>query len=222
MRGRHLCCMSSRTRRPGDPRWIQSCTTRQVVPTLVVVNDPQWPQSNLSMFRVPPNFQGEMRFKFVWAVDIVDPANMVVERFTAQQPGSGFRCRVTCAKSGKLGYSFRQDAGDKIRISLDIRNRTVVECLNAAAAAAGLEGILLARRQRAQAGCSRRSSDNRVFIPDLLKTILESRNKPGPTADSPGDAACAGCNGGTEAGSEGGGRGDAEGSADGDPAAGHR
>jgi hypothetical protein len=148
---------------------------KQTVPYLVIVNDPN-SRVMPPQFRVPPNVLGEFRAKFVWGIDIVDPANMVVERFTARNQDLTSVVGDLCEK-GKLGYSFRQDAGDKIRISLDIRNRSVVECLNAAAAAAGWKVSY-------SPGAGRGVRDNRVFVPDLLKAAIDAREQAGHAADT--------------------------------------
>ncbi len=148
---------------------------KQMVPLLNIVNDPNSRGGMGPQFRVPPNLLGEFRVKFVWGIDIIDPASMVVDRFTAHNQDLTSVVRELCER-GKLGYSFRQDAGDKIRISLDIRNRSVVECLNAAAAAAGW------KISYSPGGNAVRY--NRVFVPDLLKATLDAREQAGRAAES--------------------------------------
>jgi hypothetical protein len=145
---------------------------KQTVPMLTVVNE-SGARGFVPQFRVPADSQRQFRFKFVWAVDIMDPANMPIDRFTAQNQDLTSVVRDLCER-GKLGYSFRQDAGDRISISLDIRNRSVVDCLNAAAAAAGW------KVSYAPGGTGIRN--DRIFVPDLLKAAMEAQMEAGPPA----------------------------------------
>ena len=80
----------------------------------------------------------DLEFETVPYLTIVDPANEVKERFTAQNESLTSLVERLC-QEGNLEYSFRADLANEAKLSLDVRNKSTADRLRIVAKAAGFD-----------------------------------------------------------------------------------
>lgn len=82
--------------------------------------------------------------RVLFAVEIIDPLATPVDRFTAQNEPLSTLFNRLCAM-GQASCSYRQDLADKMRITLDVRGKTVLECLTVLARTAGGQALYVGK-----------------------------------------------------------------------------
>ncbi len=112
--------------------------SRQSSPVLVVIGDIAPP----ALYKVSPSQLGELAFEVVFSVWMPEPALERIETFSVENWSLSDVFVKLCAM-GKLDFSYRTDLAKSVRVSMDLHNKTVAECLSAAAAAAGGKVIYL-------------------------------------------------------------------------------
>jgi hypothetical protein len=105
---------------------------------LEVISDNAPPAS----YKVSPSQLGELAFEVVSSVWMPEPALDLVESFHVENWNLSDVFVKLCTM-GKLDHSYRADLAKSVRVSMDLHNKTIAECLSAAAAAAGGKVVYL-------------------------------------------------------------------------------
>jgi len=130
---------------------------------------------------------GELSREVLSAVDIKDPLSMRVERFSAQNEPLSTLFNRLCSM-GSASCSYRQDLADKIRITLDVRGKTVMECLTVLARTAGGQALFVDRRHKEPTPLEKIDPNVRLRGADLLRDQTKAAATQ-PAASQPDPAA---------------------------------
>ena len=95
-------------------------------------------------YLVQENDLGDLRDKILYSVKVMDPLSTPVDRFAAQNEPLSTLFNRLCGM-GAASCSYRQDLTDKMRITLDLRGKTVLECLMVLAQTAGGKALFVWR-----------------------------------------------------------------------------
>jgi hypothetical protein len=98
----------------------------------LVLND----KGNVTRYVLQGSQMEDLNREIVYGIWVLDPLTAPVERFAAQNEPLSTLFKRLCTLAD-ASCSYRQDLADKIRITLDLRGKTVKECLMVLAGTAG-------------------------------------------------------------------------------------
>lgn len=90
------------------------------------------------VYRVEPGSMEELSFEVATRLGVISPFNVVQERYSAKGVSLGQVVEELCLQAGVEEIAFRTDLADEAKVRLELRNRTIRECLDLAARVAGL------------------------------------------------------------------------------------
>jgi hypothetical protein len=106
-------------------------------------------------------------------LSVMDPLSTPVERFAAQnEPLSTLFSRL--CTMGDASCSYRQDLADKMRITLDVRGKTVLRCLTVLAKTAGGQALLVGRGYGEPTPLEKVEPNYRIRCEDLRTKYAEA------------------------------------------------
>jgi hypothetical protein len=125
----------------------------------------------------------ELEVESVMGIVLVDPANVPMERFAvASEPLSDVAAKLCGA--GNLDMAFRLSLARPIILTLDLRNRSPLECLQVACRAAGWTVRCQRPRHRVTARLSDSVSDRSIWVPELHSQWKAQRPPVEPSMDA--------------------------------------
>ncbi len=129
----------------------------------------------------------ELGREVLFAVEIKDPLSTRVERFSAQNEPLSVLFNRLCTM-GNASSSYRQDLADKIRITLDVRGKTVMECLTVLARTAGGQALFVGRQYNEPTPLEKVDPNVRLRGEDLLRDQTRAAaTQPAGTQTDPAD-----------------------------------